>query len=563
MSKTLPTTLTDFSVYATEQFLQTAVFIDDKIYDQKLRAVVEPTALQKPLPLRKLALKSVKHIPSEKVEVGNVSDAQEYSPHDILTSFAKKRIVCSLYQPTKEASVGFSSDAYHLCVAADIVIVDWDLYGDYGAKAKELISNLIHQSLTDVPEQLRLVLIYTSVPNLTTVANEIYEALAKVIPSGVDPKQEDKGLALHTQNTRVAIIGKPGRRLDEYRDYEEAEKNLATRAIKEFAKLASGLLQGAILLGLAKIRGNSRKILSKFDSAIDPAFLTHRALSLPDEEASDHVIPLLVAEIQSVLEDSLPNSVITSELISDWCQSQWQPQAHAKSFIGDKIDIREFAENFCLSGVDIKDKYQSMKKMNSLIKKDGSWSTNDRNTFKQLVAFLHPVLESKENCNLAILMSQRTHYSEKGRDLSLGTIVRCDVESRKEYLICLQPICDSVRLADKRSFIFCILQSVDIDGGQDKISHVVVDDSGLVGLRFKPKSFNSLIAEFVPDSETKTVIARQHGAERFYFTSTAPLKYFWIAQLKAEHAQRAVEQFASDLSRVGLTESEWLRLMAK
>jgi hypothetical protein len=40
-------------------------------------------------------------------------------------------------------------------------------------------------------------------------------------------------------------------------------------------------------------------------------------------------------------------------------------------------------------------------------------------------------------------------------------------------------------------------------------------------------------------------------------------QYKWIAQLKPEHAQRAAENFSSNLSRIGLTESEWLRLMSK
>ena len=37
----------------------------------------------------------------------------------------------------------------------------------------------------------------------------------------------------------------------------------------------------------------------------------------------------------------------------------------------------------------------------------------------------------------------------------------------------------------------------------------------------------------------------------------------WIAELKTEHAQRAAEEFGRNLSRVGLTESEWLRLKAR
>lgn len=543
MNKTLPTTIDAFSIYAAEQYLQTAVVIDDKIYSTREGTIAEPT-LKKPLPSRKLALKSVATpLPTLSKPSEDGVEAEEPSFHDILSSFAKKHIVCALYQPRKTRSSGFNSEVYQLCVASDIVIIDWDLGGDIGAKAKELITHLIEQSIKDIPEQLRLILVYTSAQNLQAIANEVYEALNMVVPGNIEPQLEDKGLALHSPNTRVVILGKPGRRLEEYDNYQVTERDLADRAVVEFAKLAAGLLQGAVLLGLSKIRSNSRKILTKFDSSLDPAFLTHRALSLPDEEAFEHVLPLLVAEIQAILEDCLPNPMISEELIGDWCNKHWKPGAHT-TVAGNAANVRAIAKEFCRQGLSIKDKYKSINK-------------------KSLVNFILPAVDSKENYGLAVLMSQRTYYDQKTRDLSLGTIVRFGTVANSKYLICLQPVCDSVRIDKTRSFIFCELETVDIMAGKTNITHIVIEETGIVALRFDPKSFRCAVIDFKPDVKEKRVVAKQVSNRVFCFTSASKKKYIWITQLKTDHAQRAVEQFASQLSRVGLTESEWLRLLGK
>ncbi len=48
----------------------------------------------------------------------------------------------------------------------------------------------------------------------------------------------------------------------------------------------------------------------------------------------------------------------------------------------------------------------------------------------------------------------------------------------------------------------------------------------------------------------------------FYYYTGGPgnqVKFQWILELKEAHAQRIVNNFAAQLSRVGLAESEWLR----
>ncbi|MDO8700484.1 MAG: response regulator receiver domain [Deltaproteobacteria bacterium] len=533
MSKTLPKTLTEFSQFAAERFLQTAVFIDDKIYDRSTGSVSDPKILLKPGLARKSALRSAEPTSTtkEKSAIDEPPTIDRYSPQEIVTSFAKKRILCSLYQPKQDASVGQSSDVYQLCLASDIVIIDWDLYGDAGAKASDLVCNLIEESLKDIPWQMRLVLIYTDEKNLFDVANRIFERLQKTLKDAVVPIRN--GLVLTTSNSWIAVFGKPGERTAQYQSFIIPEDQLAEHSILEFSKMASGMLQGAVLYGLSKIRENSRKILSKFNASLDPAFLTHRGLSLPDD-ASDHVLPLLMAEIQSVLEDQLPNPIVSEALIEDWCASVWTPRSHAKSAISSG-DPRKVAREFCLKGP---------KAVQSVVTK------------KKLYTFLHESLTSKANHQLAVLMSQRTHYGEASRRLKLGTILK---DEKGKFFLCLQPVCDSVRIEEPRKFLLAELDCV--NGTQ--FNAVVEHENNWFELCYKPKVFSSVLVEFRPSGTDGFVIATEEKQDLFIFTAKGKRKYYWVAQLKAEHAQREAEEFAHQLSRVGLTESEWLRLMAK
>lgn len=546
-----------FSRNAVENFVQTVVFVDDKIYaPPPTGTVIEKASAPR---ARKPATKSaaMRKMPSASAASLKVTEEPTlFSPHDIQSSFAKKRIVCSLHQPPKRNSVGIESDTYKLCAAADIVIVDWDLYGDDGDKAKALVENLVLQSLEEDPNQLRLVLIYTDSPDLFVISNQIFERLTENISEEIEYKDADKGLAFHTLNARVVVLGKPTERRAEFKSFEVNEADLADRSVCEFCKLADGFLQGGVLMGLAAIKKQSRRILTKFHSGLDAAFLSHRALGLPHVEAFDNITSLLVAEIEAVLKDSLPSPLIHDAVISSWCEERWVPTARAQQFVSKGEDVRGFAKEFCTKGMDIADCYTSGKKsdlektIKCLNNKSPKWPSSDAPYFKTLTSYLSKNTEGDDHRELSILMSQRTYYNNK-RHLTTGTIVR-ESEGAKRYLLCLQPSCDSVRLTKETTFVFCILQKT----SGEKSSLVVSDGDSVTDLIYKPKVGNCITLIFKPSKGSVT-------ANSMEFSDCSVGKvYKWIAQLKPKHAQRAVEQFARELGRVGLTESEWLRLKA-
>ena len=154
-------------------------------------------------------------------------------------------------------------------------------------------------------------------------------------------------------------------------------------------------------------------------------------------------------------------------------------------------------------------------------------------------------------------MSQRIKYGDTNRSLHLGVIVR-EMATKGRFLLCLQPVCDSVRI-ESRPFVFCALSQ---PNERSKITHCVIDaNDDVVQLLYKPKVPFVVVKIFESDSDA--VIANKDESKRFVFKDVDNNRYEWIAELKTDHAQRAAEEFGRELSRVGLTESEWLRLKAR
>ena len=551
---TIPETVIGYSEYAAQEFLQTAVFVDDRIYERKDGSVA---GVKKVIPpkKRKQAVRLVadSEQSEEAATIGN--DEEEYSPHDIVTSFAKKQIICSLYQPNRGASVSPASDIFPLCRAADIAIVDWDLYGDRGENALKLIDGLIQQAVRDIPEQLRLILVYTQEINLFKIADQLYEKVTAGIGDVLEPVLEEGGLAFRTLNSRVSILGKAGReRPNVSSEHVVEEKDLANTAVKEFAKLADGLLHAATLLGLAKIKKNSRKILSKFDKKLDPAFLTHLAMSLSREDASEHITPLLVSEIEAVLQDVLPRPLIPEALRRDWCQNTWQPGDHLDELFGQNdLDKRAIAEAICVQG------FKAAKSQFDQVPNPDSSKNISKNTRKAAKVLL-PSNDDDANYRFARLMASRTFYEDaapKQKVLKLGSIVNRKKDDK--YLLCIQPVCDSIGLESGTAFLFVELERV-VSDSDGPVSHIVVqEENEFVELYYQLKSYRCWSATFVPDAKTKQVEAKLSTDHKVFFKDKSQCCYEWVDELKMAHAQRAVEKFARDLSRVGLTESEWLR----
>lgn len=553
----MPENVQNYSINAAEKFIQTAVFVDDQIYrrDENVEQAINEPQEREP---------AIDDAGATDVPNNEGAEATDFVPeastaYDIVNSFADKKIVCSIYSPTRDDWNSQIPNIQSLCGAADVVILDWVFFGRHGGGVCDLINGIIGQAQNDTPEQLRLVLIYTRVDDLFSVASQIRGGVTH-IPDDYELLDDEGKFTIQVQNFRVVVLGRP------ITTREGTPANhLANVAIQEFAKLAQGLLQAAILLGLAEIRNNSRKILSRFDHQLDSAFLTHLAMSPSQEDASSHIIPLIGAEIEAILEDKLTNRLIDPNWLEDWCKNVWKHGNHLNQIFSDQglnetqinnLNYEEIAINICKLGF-------KEARIRSRIDNSEKYAVPDIGKFRgaqKASTMLFASNESRENERLAQLVASRTFYDKRRKALKPGCILLSDHDRR--YFICIQPVCDSVNIRNMSVFIFVELKVVSQANG-GRTSHIIFNDDGsALRLFYDPKPKFCHTATFESDSQSNQVIQKEENGE-LYFEDIDNKRYYWKDQLRTSHAQRAVEQFARHLSRVGLTESEWLRRLSE
>jgi len=189
-------------------------------------------------------------------------------------------------------------------------------------------------------------------------------------------------------------------------------------------------------MGLAAIRNNSRKIVSRFSSDLDPAFMTHYVMLKSEVDPSEHIIPLLKDEIEAVLEDVLPKPLLSAEVLENWIEKQWKPGTHLKNLFGEH-DFNSGAKKL------VEERLPEAREDEAGI---FGKITSDRNRVRKLANIFPSEANQNQDHDLAFLMSARSFYGEIPKQLTLGSII-FDTND-KEYLFVPSA---SLRLRQNRS----------------------------------------------------------------------------------------------------------------
>jgi hypothetical protein len=179
---------------------------------------------------------------------------------------------------------------------------------------------------------------------------------------------------------------------------------------------------------------------------------------------------------------------------------------------------------------------------------------------KNAALILDENIDMIKNANL--LFAKLTHHKnvflpqKENPFLTLGTIVRST--NTDNYYLCIQQRCDSLRINGIRKFLFLPL----VENGGD--THVLVTNDKQ--LQVAKSSYDIKTIKFEADENKRCVCSKRIKdkilkIDKFVFTSIHGEEYEWVLELKELHAQRIVDAYCSQLSRVGLDESEWLRLL--
>jgi hypothetical protein len=484
-----------------------------------------------------------------------------FHPKQLVSSFAKEGMVCALYEPTEDFPIGKDSEVFNLCDRADVVVFDWDLFNQDGQNLLPLISNLVNESLNSVPHQVRLFVIYTATPDLSLVHSKIENHLS--IKNNEIDSDSDR-LTLKIFATQIIVRGKKDvpSRTEENKAFEIAEIDLAQKVIDVFAEMNRGLLPSYALHGMSAVRRNSKKILDRFHSDMDGAFLLHRALCFEDQDAFEQLPELLSEEVLAVILDEQISADTMKEISKDTARTlrlNISNIENCKNINGQSLsrtEAEKCVRNYLGAGLPaIKAEFKLP---------------------KDHVKKIHTALDC-HNTNaekkLAELFSIRTQYhGAKPPTLGFGTVVRKKKNSSWEYSFCLMPICDGIRLKHgkdpntnkykRTSFPFWTLTPVG-NGVKGKGIVVLPNMDSYIELLSFGKPRDKLWVDTFVQGKSGTVTARNHTKNKSFWFHGEKAKFQWVAQLKPEHAQRIAHDIGQSLSRVGVVEAEWLRLLTE
>jgi len=531
-----PTTFIEHTEAIAKSFLHTALVVDDRALPSGPPAepVQDAEAHDRP----------VGRGVSTLVEPDSETDAEhELDLRALTEAFAARGVLCAALSPEQgDAPEDIAVKLLPAAARADLVILDWVLNGDNGERTKALLAKLLDHDR----HRLRTVAIYTGQATLTDIANEVAAILDN---ADVDAHlcRQPQGLDMTKGPIRLVVLAKPD--VDGVSpDRQESIDSLPERLTAEFAAMTRGLVSGVALAALGALRPDTHRILRLFSPDLDPAYLGHRMAQLTPDDAEDHLVRMVAAELAAVLADHGIGDEAALSPIKLWIAAQRASETGFR--FGELVENKDLTDDQLHTSLE--------HGVEALIanKERGLGEKYVKNKLKKhATRVFSSTIEFADDADAAFisLMTLRTHYAHPPLYLTLGTIVGGD----ERWLICVQPVCDGIRLGHEPvGFPFFPLTVVTLGGDADFVAR---DRAGWKRLKLTPDPRTLQLLVFAADAETETVLAASHdGGHRF--TDVNGEQWRWAGELKPDHAQRVAYQVGQRFARVGLDEPEILRL---
>ncbi len=535
-------TFQDLSVQNVARFLQTVVVVDDKAHFERRPTSNDNNSVSGiseaddegpngPHP----------NLVSPQPDAAHSSvDAEDLDAKALVDGFAKEGIACTVICPYSQDDV--VTQVTKVAELADIVVLDWILDRDNGKRITKLLRKLISDE--SGPDRKRLIAIYTGERDLGDVAERVFRLLSESsgeVPECPSDFEAEKG------PLRLVVFGKEHTQVapenTELTNRIVGVTELPNRLIREFAQMTTGILPNVAIAGLSEIRAQTHRLLTMFSSTLDPAYLGHRLLTPHPSDAEEAVVAMLVAEVLSILEHGNVAKQAGIDSIRAWISEKTENESlRPQDLFRCPHDTPSALLGFLENGID---------NLREVGLRGRKW---ERVTH----AFTSVESQADEsNRQFAKLMHVKTRYQSPPPSLTLGTILFSETDQCGKYWICLQPKCDSVRIGERRSFP--IVPMTQVQKPKCDFEIVVRHRDCWILLRVPRKPAEINMFTFEPDDDSMNKVTATSMEALWKITSTEGTTFEWVAELKDEHAQRIANEFASGFSRVGVSESEWVR----
>jgi hypothetical protein len=546
-------TFEQLSQQVVREFLSTVVVVDDQAQLGATDASVAPHVVRAP------GRQGADAAPDKEPLPDGTDRAHLLKAKPLIDSFASIGIVCAVLRPSDQEIEDFDRVLPPVAESCDVIVIDWVLYEfKQGEKTLEIIQHLLQPERPD-SGRARLIIIYTGEKDLQGITSSVRHAFNLPEQDGAaDP------FTIHYGAAQICIYAKEETQLLEVDKHRKIGfDKLPETVVIEFSRMTSGLISNVALRSLAALRSNTHQLLRKFHRELDPPYVTHSTL-LGNEEAADHLIPLIVSEIQAVLEDRGVGDLANRHRILQWLRQQrtrglvFELPQHVKEeeyWAGLTFLVEHGVSDNSLTDLFERHKKFAIGVLKNKDKDKAKSALCDCLTKIVTVQADRPNVTDHE---LASLMSVRSHYSSPTPALTLGSIVLEIAGGQQQYLLCVQPRCDSVRLKGERGFPFLPMKAV---SENERCDFMIEDNGSVLRLVLSRDPFKVKMVKFAPaGAHEDQILAHNRKGARVFRASGKIKNYRWVAELKTAHAQRVANQYAYQLSRVGLTESEWHRV---
>ncbi len=550
---------------AAAEFLKTVVLVDDRAsFSGHVEEVVAEDAdvLEEPGEFDAVAAEGGIDEPVK----GGGADLDAGA---ITRGFAENGIVCAVLKP--EEGKPLTAQTLKAAHAADVLVIDWEMMDD-GQNAINMIQQLLKED-AEAGGRLRLIAIYTGRGKLEDIPEKITASI-----DGLESQKKNLTLVNSAGTTKIIVLSKG---VDSEKNTgappvsRVSEEKLADHLIDEFAAFAGGVLPNTAMASIGHLRNNTHRLLERFNKHMDGPLISHHALCGSPPDAIQYVSELIVQEIEAQVPlKQVVKKFAGIESISMFLESDQRSSQEPKIRMDSGIEVHEqkistdLIRNIMSNGLDdegvIEEILKETKKSKSFYKKALSkrcelfYLLNSDN-FDEAAG--HHDTFSKISCVKRALEDMDLEDLETFPTLKLGSIVH----DGKYYLVCITPVCDSIRLKDgDTNFTFARL-----DESDDEFGFVIPDDGRLVRLSINRKRAYFISYDLEISDQKDVRACRKADTETLIFRP-APVaaddsqgpELRWIADLKPMQAQRVVSSLTAHLSRVGLDEFEWLRLQA-
>lgn len=469
-------------------------------------------------------------------------------------AFVSQGVACAFVLPDDEDTETNPDEKKERAVAAakisDLVVIDWYL-ADKSESLTLQILKRIAESDTAENGRLRLICVYTGEPLKDAILEDIIKSLKE---GGITVETDrEKGYYAAGENTIVAVYNKS----------TTPAKELPGEIISLFSRFADGLIPAFSLAAVGAIRNNAHHMLTRFGKFLDSAYIANRIITNPPSDVSEMMRDLFVAECDSAIGlESVADKYLEANPISKWLkynEEKITPQQRGNVTVNHSI-LQQILKNG--------------------IKDDKSFN-GDNEEIRIPIRFRHLISTalagSAEKSKLAehefarIVALKREAYGrsklvgtqEWRPSLTTGTLLKynhqdTNMETTVEYLICLTPACDTLRLNNDTPFVFLRAK---IDSTNYGLVLREKDDQETF-LRIDPKRPFLRTFSFSPEATPQRVIATpsESAHPEFKFVDCEGREFIWLGEIRHARAANEMAGLLQNWMRIGISDSEYLRM---